>query len=338
MQFILQSISALLSVLSFNPGIHAAPTARLSPSLEVLYQFPDGAWVENSVLLPNGTLLVSLLTAPAIYRYDTTKPGAEAVLAYSFEEYKGLLGLTQPSPTTLAVVAGNVTLDTLDRASDWAVLLLDLHDQKPATVRKTFPVPGARLLNGLTPAPHDPAVLLIADSFLEVVWRLDTRTAALAQLRDRAFAVGKPGPARVVPDPVAVNGVHTCDGQLYFTNTNTSTVGRLALTPAGRSAGRPAEIVVREALGTGYDDFAIAPHGTFYLAAGDISEIQRASPNGKRVEVLFGGPGRKPILHPTSIQYADGKKGRGDVLYVTMAGAAPDGGTQGGQIVKVTLS
>ena len=300
-------------------------------SIESLYQFPSNiTFVENQQILRNGSLVVSLFSEPSLYILDLARPKSTPKLSYKFADGTGVPGLAQPSPDTLAAAVGDTSPSELTNSTNWKVVLLALADHAPATVRRTFPVPGAKLLNGMTTLPHDPAVVLIADSGLGIVWRLDTRTGALNKpLDDPLFKLEAPPGA----PPLGVNGVHISkDGYLYFTNIAKSIFGRIAITPRGSAVGTPAAMLNTLAT-AGYDDFALADdEDAAYISGNPGDVVVKVTRAGKVVAVWKDDT---LLNHPTSVTKGVGKDR--DALFVTTAGSLVGGNSGGGRIVKIKL-
>ena len=317
----------------------AAPVAP-NAAIELLHEFSKDTFVENGVLLPNGSLIVSLLTEPTLYLLDPHRPRSPPRVFARLPGFNATVGLALPHPDTLAVTVGNILASNPAAGHNWAVVLLDLPHAGPPVVRATFPFPrGPALLDSVTPLPHAPDVLLVADSIGGRVYRLDTRTGAL----DIPFAgpiYEAPNPAPALP--IGVNALRTTkDGAtLYFTNSNRRTFDRVPLTPQGTPAG-PSTTVAQLAPGDGlFDDFALAPDGeaAAYVADDASDEVRRVDLRDGKVSVVAGAPGDARLNHPTSVVYGGRERGR-NVFYVTTAGRLFVGDESGGgQMVKVTLS
>ena len=142
--------TTLHALLTLGITALAAPqAAKPAPAVDIIYQFPTGTAVENSAILPNGSLIVSLVTEASLYRFDVQKPNPTPYLAYQFANRNACTGLAQPAPDVLAAVAGVRDPSGAPDGTRWAVLLLKLRDGKPATLLKMFKFPQARLLNGM---------------------------------------------------------------------------------------------------------------------------------------------------------------------------------------------
>ena len=318
----------IISTWSFG-GLAGALSTGLFTSIEPIYQFPNGTFVENSVMLPNGTLLVSQITmGPIITGFDTKRPQSVPKLAYRFPGREAVFGLAQPTPGLLAAVVGNITLGQPQTGRNWAIAVLALADGRPAVLRKTIPVPQGRNLNGMTALPTDPSRVLVADTTQGIVHRVNLCTGtAEAPLDDPLF---KP------TDPSfrdGVNGVHAPgNGCLYFTNSNRNILGRIAITPHGALNGSAAETVYTSPPeSSNFDDFAIARNNMAYICGNADNEILEV----KDGVVIATYQDPKLLNHPTSVQLGRGKLH--NTLLVTTGGSQPGENSGGGRVTRILL-
>ncbi|KAH7155995.1 hypothetical protein EDB81DRAFT_620845, partial [Dactylonectria macrodidyma] len=180
-------------------------------------------------------------------------------------------------------------------------------------------IPSAAWLNGLTPVPHSPHYLLVADCAAGSLLRLDTRTGCVETvISDPLFAP--------VPDPgsnltLGINGVHALGGWLYFTNTNQRLYGRLAITREGLAVGTPAEVIARGSDGSTFDDFALRRDGVAFLATGSesLSGIEKITAAGKGRMVASWEYGSLSISQPVSAVFGQTRRDQG-ILYFATAG------------------
>ena len=317
--------SALCLPLYYFISIQAATnTSRV----EVLHQFANGTRAENLCVLGNGSLLVTLLTEPSVYLVHTTSTSANTIFVQSIPSHTSLLGITHVSPDTVAIIAGNISVATLEAVSgSFAIYLLALSEESHAYIRTSFAIPDAEFLSGMAMAPASQHLLLMADSTLGVVWRLDINTSAVEKaISDPLFgkALGNPSPA--------LNGIRVRGEYLYFSNSNTGVLGRLLITPSGeRAAGAQAGILAKVANGSTFDDFEVARNGTVFISVPTGFQVLRVGPD--REEVVFVKDVR--IDHPSSVQ--SGKDNPELVLYVTTDGALEGfGGEGGGQVIRIS--
>lgn len=306
----------------------AVQAATKTSTVEVLHQFANGTRAENLCVLRNGDLLVTLLTEPSVYLVDTTSASPNTVLALSIPSHSSLLGITHVSRDTVAIIGGNISAATLETISgSFAIYLLALSEERHAQIRASFAIPGAKFLNGMATAPASRDLLLMADSTLGVVWRLDINTGnAEKAITDPLFGKmpGNPNPA--------LNGIRVWGEYLYFSNSNTGVLGSLRITPSGeRAAGAQAQTLAKAANGSTFDDFEVARDGTVFISVPTGFEIIRVAPD--REAAVFVDDMR--IDHPSSVQSITHNTER--VLYVTTDGALKGfGGEGGGQVIKVS--
>lgn len=140
----------------------------------------------------------------------------------------------------------------------------------PVTARKITSVPQAPRLNGAAAIPGT-AFVLLGDSQLGQVFRLNTFTGAIATVLD--FPEMKPVPgAGSIDDALALNGMKITQAGngsllLYFTNAAARTMNRVAVLPDGSG---PVEGAVVERIASvteaGWlDDLAVREDGSLWV-------------------------------------------------------------------------
>lgn len=83
------------------------------------------------------------------------------------------------------------------------------------------------LPDGVATLPYDPSVVLVADAAQGVIWRVNTATG------DHIVAIDDPTFKPTDEVPLGVNGIHILNGELYFTNLATNSVGKVTITADG---------------------------------------------------------------------------------------------------------
>ena len=322
----------LAALYALSPLAAAAPASQYGADLEVIYQFPNGTWVENLAFHPNGLLYFGSLSYGSLFQLDPERPRDPPVPAFRFPGKTAVNGIVPLGPDRLAVIAGRVSPAALDVPDpQWTVYDLAVPRDGPVRVRRAYDFPTARYLNGMTAVPGAPEILLLAGALTGDVWRLDLRTGAgtrRAAFADPLFAFARPQVA-----PVNINGVRARRGRLYFTNSDQNVYGSLPLTPDGFKAG-PAAVLSRDL--PGLDDFELAPDGGTYLPSVLLRVIWKSPPGGGPVAVVAGGAEERRLDRPTSCRLRPGKDKE---LWATTAGfqAGLGGGYGGGQLVRIRL-
>ena len=324
--------------LTYPVSSNALPSAPQngSRSVQVIYEFSKGTWVENLAMRSNGQILATLLSSPEIYQVDPN--GANPpVLVHRFTSVLGVLGIVEVVPDTFYVVTGNFSLTTFTSTpGSYSVHKIDINNFVPGhiapIVTKVADFPEAVFLNGAALLDPTAGYIIIADSGLGAVWRLDINTGHVVKVIQDATMAPTSFPA------IGINGLKVRDKDLYFTNTNTASVVRIPISSGGRAAGG-ASIVVSNA--TGADDFIFNEKGVGFHALGTSNELGKLSFNASRIEILVGSPSDfSTLAGPTACQFG---RGSGDEksLYISSTGGIEGyiGGkfTVGGRISRVSV-
>ncbi|KAK8090083.1 quinoprotein amine dehydrogenase beta chain-like protein [Apiospora hydei] len=298
------------------------PTAQggassLSLPYREVYQFSnDLNYIENIAVRQNGDLLVTLL-APAAQLHLIQDPHSDSPsvsLVHSFGDgVEGLLGIAETKPDTF-LVAGS-SLSGQPNAS--AVFEVDFNNNKaPATpsTRLVTNITEGLVLNGVAALPgrgHE--VVLVADSFLGQVFRVDGRTGHY----DVPIQVPEMKRDPQSNTSVGINGVKVHDGHLYFSNGFTVSIYRLKITPDGAAAdGATVETVATIKGETFLDDFAIGADGTVWAASNKGHTVYAISPDGKAVVPVLGSADSTVVSGDTAAAFGRTEQDR-HVLYVT---------------------
>lgn len=327
-------LQCLLSNLHLQTA--ASPILPLKPRL--LHQFPNGTWVENIETLSSGKILVTLLSNASLMLLDPHTPLSQPIAVYHENSHTALLGVTQLSPSTLAVVYGNLSASTQKSIpGTFGIELLNLFADGAVSPVASYPMPDASMLDGLTSLPYSDRYLLAADSVLGLIWRLDLFTGAA----EKAFASPLLQPAPNTSQ-AAVNGVHVHGKWVYFTNSNTAIFGRIPITQHGlplNGSSATGEVLAHDLEKTTYDDFALGPAGSdiFFLSSPTGLSINQFSLKTRNQFILAGSAGDTTFDHPNAAKL--GKTARdSSTLYVTTAGIIPGvGGVGGGQVFAVDI-
>lgn len=308
----------------------------------LVYQFPKGTWVENLVVRPSGSLLLTLITTPDLYLLDPLVADPTPQLIHRFSSSLWLTGITETDPNTYYLIGANATYENLSPTPGsnriYRVHFPTNETSSAPTISVAATVTDAVFLNGLITL--NPTTLLASDSTLGVVWAIDVKTgASRIVLRDPLMA-----PAPAFPK-LGINGIRLSHQQgirtLYFANSAQALLARISIHANGTAAG-PAVKIASAPNGTFFDDFALDHHrngsANAFLTTQNGDSIAEVSLSNGSTRIIAGMMGSMEIAEPTSAQFGRTKEDR-DVLYVTTAGglAAPLNGSVvvGGQVVAV---
>lgn len=334
-----------------------APTE--APYVEELYRFPNGTRAENLLVLRNGSILLTLASEPSLYRYDPKSPKKPPVFVNSVPGKTSLFDITQLDKNTVAVTAGNISGPLYSGypnvSGTYSVVLFSLSGR----LVRSFPIPQAGFLRGITTLPDSPNLLLIADPSLAIIWRLNTLTGAVDKPFDPSIFASRDAPTSILDSsPIAnlsekppfLNGIHVLGQYLYFTNSIAITVNRVRITPNGSPAGDIQTRYLRY-LYLNLSDFVLKADGSLIVTDpfGDsIFQVGPLDAPWNVTGILNGG-----AEHPNAVAFA---RRRSNILYVVTIGYFPeaigtsresefnpslayqDAGTLGGsQVLRVNL-
>ncbi|OJJ30786.1 hypothetical protein ASPWEDRAFT_627621 [Aspergillus wentii DTO 134E9] len=294
-------------------------SSALAQSTTQLFNFTTYVDIENSILRPNGHLLLTTFNNGSLYTLDPTVAKPKAELVAVFPGVTAISGIAAIGANTFAVVGGirghyhytNETVFTVDFDNE--------KDETKPTIKAVTQVPEAVMFNGLASLPTRPDVVFVADSRRGCLFQVDTKTGN-SKIAFQHPALFAPANASI---PIGINGLKIANGNVFFTNSARNIFARIPISENGDIV-NDVKVIARlnSNDGSDWDDFAIDASGVAYVAQ-PHNALARITPDGK--QVIVAGGGNSTALHgPTSVNIAkDGK-----TAYVT---------TQGGQVVRVEL-
>lgn len=353
---------ATFSLASHFPNYNQATTsseAQDQPTVCTIFQFPEnGSFVDNIVVRPDGTLLLTRIDVPEVWSVDPQTGSGS--LAYSFAEHEessdttAVFGITEIEHDVFAVVAGKFELKTFTaQQGSFAVWRLDFNDdgnydvleipadmcdegfslskKTPSAVSKIVDIPEAKALGASTlyrPGREAEArYLLIADSPEGMIWRVDLDSGEYSvALQDESML-----PAANAP-PMGVNGIHVVGEYLHYVSVTKKEYRRVRMDEMANAAG-PFELIMGE---INPDNFDIADDGTAYFATNSENMIVKYTPEGEIVD-FAGGKNLTVLPGPTCCVLNRERQ----TLYVGTNGGlmAPVGGTykEPGKVAAISL-
>ncbi|MCJ1376643.1 hypothetical protein MMC20_007886 [Loxospora ochrophaea] len=320
-----RALSSLVPFLLYVAPITASPLsltfAPIPLPISTIYEFPLGTWVENLAIRSNGLILATIFSTPELYQIDPST--SSATLLASFPGVTGLRGIAELEPDVFYVAGGNFSFANLTitpgSGAVWRVNLGNLYTTNllPASaVTLVANFPSSYVLNGMTALPPSTSsgLLLVADSYAGLVYRLNVRTGAISTaLSGSLFAA----PANVT-GPNGVNGIKIHEHHLYFTNTDQNSLNRVPISANGSATG-PAEVVAANI--TSPDDFILDTRGDVFVALDGANELAFLKRSGGKSlfasDVILDGSLNSTVLAgPTACVFSRD----GQILYVSSSG------------------
>lgn len=335
----------ITSIANPNDGTtQQRPVPSIPLSVEVMYQFPPGTWIENLAVGSNGLMVATSLFAPEIYQVNAkTHTGS---LVAEIPAATGLLGIVEIEKNVFYVVAANISATLISpTAGDFAVWRVDLNTfNKPnnnnkalAKVEKVVDIPQAKFLNGATVLSRKEGTLLIADSVLGAVFRVNTRSKEVKLvIEDPLFGVSSAAAVAV-----GINGIKLDrNGDLYFTNSNQNLLGKIPIQPDGTAKAK-GQVLSSSGIES-VDDFAVGPKVGFFVAQNGLDRLAFVPPAGGNATILVRSTDQPGLKGPTSaaIGKGKGKLGRESLYVGTNGGLASylsGNATVGGTISRLDI-
>ncbi|KAH7145427.1 hypothetical protein B0J13DRAFT_607114 [Dactylonectria estremocensis] len=310
----------------------ALAAAKLPLPTKLIYQFPNVTWLENIAVRSNGQLLVGFGTEAALYSVDPDSNNPNPTLVYAFPNATAVFGISEVYPDVFALALGNFTWQKEAGVwHTWSVWTVDFTGDDGPEVSKVADIGEALWLNGMATVPGAPGNVLMSDSSLGALWKLDINT------RKYEIAIERPEMAPLNFHPfIGINGLRILRDHAYFLTSNSASAYRIKLSSKGYALpGAKLERIGQYSFGL--DDFAIDSHGTLW-ACTNLNHTVAAFGTSGEFATVAGSSTEMTVAGDTSAAFGRGRKDK-QVLYVVTSGAwsKPVNGTmtEGGKIVAV---
>ncbi|CAM6083330.1 unnamed protein product [Calypogeia fissa] len=317
-------------------------TTKLDP-VRTVYQFPNNTYVENLAVRSNGQILVSIITSPLLYLFNSVQIGPPTLIHNFSASALGVAGIAEYQPDIFAVITGNFSFATSSFGpGSWAVWSVDLTGVKsqpdntlypPPRIRKIADIPEASSLNGMTLLSQEKGTLLVGDLVGGNIVKLTVETGDYEVVINNTFTATGNIPAG------GVDGLRVRDGFVYVANFGKFLFAKIPIDGDGMPTGNGTLIAHTLAPGDQFDDFTFDRHGNAYVVTGGGNSVERISPDGSRQVIIAGSVNSTAIAEPTSAAFGRGEFDK-HVLYVTTGGGlafhSPGNPIVGGQLVAIT--
>lgn len=301
------------------------PSRPKQGTLTTIALFPVKSFLENLAVRSDNSVLVTSMNARELF-YVPPSSGdvpVEPVLLHRFDQ--PTTGLVEVEPDLFLVSTSN-----LYTSHESFLHRLDLRGYQPGAPARPemvfrFPDTGRGLNGSCLLAP---GVVLIADCFAGLIWRVDVQAGGRA-LEARVWLAHETMgyfPGKLKPEQPGVNGVRYAarTHHLYYTATAKKLLMRVPVDSATLEPAGPPELVVAGRMG---DDFCIDEDASvIYLATHRQNSIDRIAmdpgENSGFPQSVVGDPFTEALIGPCSLAWGRVPGDYGKVAYVIS-----DGGT-----------
>ncbi|KAK5125023.1 hypothetical protein LTR85_001214 [Meristemomyces frigidus] len=318
-------------------------------AVNLIYEFPNETWVENLAIRANGNILTTIIGRPEVWEVFPCNHTAQ--LVHTFPDATSALGIAEVEPDVFAIASGTFDLVTVTGTKGtWSIWTIDLSQHKSYQradggwnassfgAMKVADIPEAIFLNGMTTLASEHHTILVADSALGVIFKVNTATGVYSiAIDDSALK-----PNTSIPFALGVNGIQTSgDGYLYFTNSAQAPfLARVLLSANGTAAG-PVETILAESpypTNNGFqaDDFALDAESNAWITGDPSDYLVKVTPSGGATQVL-GGINSSVIAGDTAAQFGRTARDKKTLYIVTNGGLPypPASGIVGGNVIAV---
>lgn len=316
------------------PKVTLAPVAHL----------PEKYFLENLAVRSDGSVLITAVLQKELWIAPSAPSDSMArpILVHRFDHPVTGIVEVEPDVFIISLTEGYTTHES-------HLVRIDFNgwtSGEPVSPEIVFTFDDrVRALNGS--CLLGPGVIVIADCFAGLIWRVDlseSARSATARVWLAHDTMADDPDSEVAPPPQpGVNGVRYSaqTGYLYYTSTAQKVFMRVPVDPATLDPAGGAEFV---AAIDNADDFCVDEDAGFaYVARHRTNTLDRVplTPrHGSEVRHLAGDPFDEALVGPSSAAWSRSPGDHGRVIYVTTDGgttAPPDGIVRNAALLRVEL-
>jgi len=338
----LASIIAIIA--TFIHGVRASESTLPLPIREI-HQFSNPSYIQDVLVRDNGNLLVSSVWPNAtIYSVEnplSDNPIVSTVL--TGEGINAIPSMIEVETDVFLCLGGMIAVPGAGIWGTFKVWELDLRVRpglkasKPA-LRALTNFPNNGLPAALVPIPGVPNKILVADSQLGIIMRVDLITGDKETIiKDKSME-----PPAWAPLPAGMIQILIHKGYLYYSLIFEALLYRIRITPDGYLYPGAVGELVAPVHAVSVDKFTIGPKGydDLWAATDADNRLVHVTPEGN-VSFVAGAPDEKTLLG--SVAAAFGRApGQEKILYVTTCGGFDNplegSVTEGGKLVAIDTS
>jgi hypothetical protein len=318
LNMVYQCLANFLFVLIGSALAAHSPTC-FAPSLKTLYTFSSNIWIENLVIHSPSTIILSqFIPNGALYTFNPLEPSSSPNRIHAFSTSTNIVGITEYASSSYAFVSVdyNSTSGAPEPGSQ-SLWTLDLAISPPRIV-KIVDLPKAGFLNGVTVLSTDPPRVLISDSLLGAVWKvdIDSKDAKIVLQDDDTML-----PDLNIQPVVGINGLRydVRTDTVFYTNTGKGIFASIKVDPRSGAGKGTYDILSTRVLGA--DDFGLSMDRDASYGMKEKAYVAGHGTNQLWKVVIEGGKATKDtvanVTMPTSVQILG--NGHSETAYITTA-------------------
>ncbi|CEJ80469.1 hypothetical protein VHEMI00650 [[Torrubiella] hemipterigena] len=279
-------------------------------------QFDVNAWIENVVVQPNGNLILTQLSPNATV-YEVVKPWEPKPTLrtlFTIPGISGVTGIASISYNRYVFFGGNFSFEGA-QAGSWSAYTLDMNPPQPR-YKKITAMPEAVFLNGASKVPYYDDLVLVGDSKLGQVFRLNA-TSGTYDVPQKYDVMNHDS---VEPLSLGINGVRLHGNYLYWTNWDKHSYYKLEVSCDGTTAPGATPILIGKKSETVLDDFDFYNNtDTAFVATNYGDSILRITADGTQ-DIVAGGANDTLLNTVSACKFGKSASDK-RVLYAVTAGA-----------------
>ncbi|KAH8820410.1 hypothetical protein F5884DRAFT_744764 [Xylogone sp. PMI_703] len=304
----------LLSSAAFIALALATPIHHSNPAAKTVVQLPAGSWLESLAVRSNGNILSTSLFGSTASLYTVVQPAFHAKNSAEVltivPGVQSLLGITEVpnynGKETFFMVGGNFTslspLATIAGSFKGFKVTFSSHG-KVHVEKVSNLTPDAAFANGVTAIPGSPGSVLVTDSLLATVGRLELSTG---HYDSKAFVFPEMAAPEGSPLPVGVSAVRVRGSYLYFGNAARASIYRVKIDSKGylSKGARPELVANISSVAPGLDDFVFDAEGNIVLATNSPENaVVHVDVSTGKSKLLIGGPTDPTVPSSTAVGF-----------------------------------
>ena len=310
--------------------------------VRTLHQFAPLTYLQDLAIGSSGDIYMTTVN-PGATIYHVAGATSSTPVTSTIHKFDGGInattGIIETRPGLYNFLAGGQSSLGVGILDTWGIFELDTRHSGEPKVTELVHIDNGGLIVSVIPVPGVPDTLLVSDSTLGKIWRVNTVTGKYEViLQDDSM-----NPPAWAPLPFGIGGIQYHKGYLYFVVCFEALIYRIRFTDEGYPApGAKIELVY--AYRSIYiDNFVVGPgdEDIIWAATNADNRLVAITPEDGKATVVAGAPDEFTVAGDVALAFG-ALPGDTETLYVVTGGGMlnPLNGTvfEGGKIVSVNTT